>query len=82
MYVPLGEGDARVGEVVDELVRRGYDGWLVIERDTVLSEADDDAGVDGGAGSAADERVTAASRERRWVQLRIAQARATTGAGR
>ena len=82
MYVPLGEGDAHVGEVVDELVRRGYDGWLVIERDTVLSEADDDAGVDGGAGSAADERVTAASRERRWVQLRIAQARATSGAGR
>jgi hypothetical protein len=26
--------------------------------------------------------VAAASRERRWLQLRIAQARATTGAGR
>ncbi len=72
MYVPLGEGDAHVGEVVDELVRRGYDGWLVLERDTVISEHDDDA----------DERVAAASRERRWVQLRIAEYRATTGTQR
>lgn len=82
MYVPLGEGDAHVGEVVDELVRRGYDGWLVVERDTVLDEPDDDADVDAGDGTATDARVTAGARERAWVQSRIAATRTTTGTRR
>ena len=79
MYVPLGEGDAQVGDVVDELVRRSYDGWLVVERDTALPEPDDDADVEGGPGTAIDERIAAAARERTWVQERIAAARATSG---
>lgn len=79
MYVPLGEGDAHVGEVVDELVRRGYDGWLVIERDTVLDDPELDEPI---RGAGTDERVAAAERELQWVDARVAAARATTGSRR
>lgn len=74
MYVPLGHGDAHVGAVVDELVRRDYDGWLVIERDTVLDDPHD--------GTGGDARVATAERDRRWVETRIAATRATTGSPR
>lgn len=41
MYQALGAGDARVGEIVDALVAAGYDGWYVLEQDTVVeNEAD------------------------------------------
>jgi inosose dehydratase len=34
IFAPLGEGVARVPEVVDALRQAGYTGWLVIEQDT------------------------------------------------
>lgn len=41
MYQALGDGDASVGEIVDALVEAGYDGWYVLEQDTVVeNEAD------------------------------------------
>lgn len=68
MYTALGYGGAHVGEVVDELVRVGYDGWLVIERDTVLpwdTLLSEDA---------ARARVISAARDREWAEARIAAA--------
>jgi inosose dehydratase len=44
MYRPLGRGDLDVGAVVRTLERAGYDGWYVLEQDTVL-EAEPGAGV-------------------------------------
>src|SRR4051795_4315203 len=38
MYRPLGTGDVDVETIVTHLVRRGYDGWYVLEQDTVLEE--------------------------------------------
>ncbi|QYM74916.1 sugar phosphate isomerase/epimerase [Leucobacter luti] len=41
MYCALGEGDARIPEIVAALRDAGYAGWYVIEQDTVVeSEAD------------------------------------------
>lgn len=41
MYQALGEGDARVGEILEALAAAGYSGWYVLEQDTVIeSEAD------------------------------------------
>jgi inosose dehydratase len=34
IFPPLGEGIARVPDVVAALLRRGYDGWFVLEQDT------------------------------------------------
>jgi len=34
IFAPLGEGIARVPEVIDSLRQAGYTGWLVIEQDT------------------------------------------------
>src|SRR5258707_498689 len=34
IFAPLGEGIARVPEVIDALRQAGYTGWLVIEQDT------------------------------------------------
>ena len=34
IFAPLGEGIARVPEVIDSLRQAGYSGWLVIEQDT------------------------------------------------
>ncbi len=34
IFPPLGEGMARIPEVVEALQRVGYDGWYVIEQDT------------------------------------------------
>jgi inosose dehydratase len=42
MYQALGDGDARIGEIVAALRDSGYDGWYVLEQDTVV-ENDDDA---------------------------------------
>jgi len=36
LYRPLGDGDVAVADVVRTLEDRGYDGWYVLEQDTVL----------------------------------------------
>ncbi|MEV0414338.1 TIM barrel protein [Streptomyces sp. NPDC050448] len=37
MYRPLGQGDARIAELVGVLESSGYDGWYVMEQDAVLT---------------------------------------------
>ena len=39
VFCPLGEGDANVGDCLDELLRRGYASWIVVEQDRVLGPA-------------------------------------------
>ena len=36
LYVPLGQGDAQVREIIEELESTGYKGWYVYEQDAVL----------------------------------------------
>lgn len=43
LYRPLGEGGARIAEVVRGLESSGYEGWYVLEQDTVLA-AEPEAG--------------------------------------
>jgi inosose dehydratase len=50
MYRPLGQGDVDVAQIVRLLEGRGYQGWYVLEQDTVL------AGPPDGAGPLADVR--------------------------
>ena len=38
MYRPLGTGDVDVEAIVKHLLRRRYDGWYVLEQDTILAE--------------------------------------------
>ena len=38
MYRPLGSGDVDVDALVGYLRARGYDGWWVLEQDTILTE--------------------------------------------
>ncbi|WP_018334054.1 sugar phosphate isomerase/epimerase family protein [Actinomycetospora chiangmaiensis] len=38
MYRPLGSGDVNLTAVLRDLAARGYDGWYVLEQDTILSE--------------------------------------------
>jgi inosose dehydratase len=38
MYRPLGTGDVDVETIVSVLGRHGYDGWYVLEQDTILTE--------------------------------------------
>jgi inosose dehydratase len=38
IFPPLGQGIAQVGEVVEELLGRGYDGWFVLEQDTCAGD--------------------------------------------
>lgn len=42
MYQALGEGDARISEILDALADVNYDGWYVLEQDTVV---EDEAGA-------------------------------------
>lgn len=39
MYRPLGTGDVDVPAIVEQLRNRDYDGWYVLEQDTILTEA-------------------------------------------
>ena len=39
MYRPLGTGDVDFAAIVSYLTARGYDGWYVLEQDTILTEA-------------------------------------------
>lgn len=43
MYRALGEGDARVGEIVEALEAASFDGWYVLEQDTVVENEVDAA---------------------------------------
>ena len=38
MYRPLGQGDVDVAAIVGSLRARGYNGWYVLEQDTILTE--------------------------------------------
>jgi len=38
MYRPLGAGDVNVEAIVTHLAENGYDGWYVLEQDTILTE--------------------------------------------
>jgi inosose dehydratase len=40
LFKALGQGDARIAEVMDELDRHRYAGWLVLEQDTAISPDD------------------------------------------
>ncbi len=44
MYRPLGSGDVDVEAIVRHLGRRGYQGWYVLEQDTILTEEPRDEG--------------------------------------
>jgi inosose dehydratase len=37
LFRPLGDGDASIDEVVEQLDRHGYERWLVLEQDTTLT---------------------------------------------
>ena len=37
LYLPLGEGGARIGELIDLLRRQRYKGWLTVEQEVVLA---------------------------------------------
>ena len=53
MYRPIGDGDVDFGAVGAALARHGYDGWWVLEQDTIL------AGEPVGEGPVADVRRSA-----------------------
>jgi inosose dehydratase len=53
MYRPLGQGDVDVAAIVASLEGHGYDGWYVLEQDTILTEAPT------GEGPLADVRTSA-----------------------
>jgi inosose dehydratase len=53
MYRPLGSGDVDVPAIVGSLRARGYDGWYVLEQDTILT------GEPAGGGPVADVRAGA-----------------------
>jgi inosose dehydratase len=44
MYRPLGTGDVDVSAIVTHLRGRGYDGWYVLEQDTILTDEPTDEG--------------------------------------
>ena len=44
MYRPLGQGDVDVAAIALHLTRNGYDGWYVLEQDTILTEQPQDEG--------------------------------------
>lgn len=72
LYPPLGEGDAQVEDVLAQLVRGGYDGWYVLERDAMAEER---------MRAAPQERVTQAASMRAWVEAQLEALSASTGAG-
>ena len=47
LFKALGQGDARIAEVLDALQGHGYDGWLVLEQDTAITR--DEPTVNGGS---------------------------------
>ncbi|MDQ0894162.1 TIM barrel protein [Agromyces ramosus] len=59
VFVALGEGDLDVDRIVDTIVDSGYDGWIVVEQDVILQDADDVA-------RARADQVANRERLRRW----------------
>lgn len=41
VFVPLGDGDLAMDDLVQEVVDSGYDGWLIVEQDVVPRSADE-----------------------------------------
>jgi len=58
MYVPLGAGDVDIVGIITTLQDNGFDGWYVMEQDTIL------AGEPAGAGPLADVRASVAFLQR------------------
>jgi inosose dehydratase len=71
MYRPLGEGDARVAEIVETLEAAGYQGWYVLEQDRILATP---------AGSVDAADAQAAGEIRADVNASLAHLRAAVGA--
>lgn len=71
MYRPLGEGDARVAEIVETLEAAGYAGWYVLEQDRILAAP---------RGSAEDANAEAARAIRVDVSASLAHLRAAVQA--
>ncbi len=44
IYVPLGTGDVDFAAIVADLDRVGYDGWYVLEQDTILGAEPSEGG--------------------------------------
>ncbi|GGG13364.1 inosose dehydratase [Rhodococcoides trifolii] len=44
MYTPLGTGDVDISSVVNTLLDAGFDGWFVLEQDTILGDEPVDEG--------------------------------------
>jgi sugar phosphate isomerase/epimerase len=38
VFAPLGDGNARIADIVDKLATTGFDGWIVIEQDTCIGD--------------------------------------------
>lgn len=59
LYVALGAGDVDVAAIVRALEGSGYDGWYVLEQDTILmGDPDDPATPPGGGDPVADVRAS------------------------
>lgn len=58
MYVPLGAGDVDIAAIVAALEADGYDGWYVLEQDTILTGDPDEGGE--GPDPVADVRASVA----------------------
>lgn len=41
VFVPLGDGDLDMDNLIDAVVASGYAGWLVVEQDVIIAGADD-----------------------------------------
>jgi sugar phosphate isomerase/epimerase len=59
VFCELGTGGAHVDECLGELVRGGYDGWIVVEQDRVL-----------GPGQSFTVALEAAEHNRAWLRAR------------
>jgi sugar phosphate isomerase/epimerase len=68
MYRPLGGGDVDIAAIVGHLRGQGYDGWYVLEQDTILTEKNPGArarwptctpapNTSGGRSAASDDRL-------------------------
>ncbi|MBO1269643.1 sugar phosphate isomerase/epimerase family protein [Arthrobacter cavernae] len=44
MYVPLGQGDVGIADIVRKLLSAGYPGWFTMEQDTILESEPTDEG--------------------------------------
>ncbi len=44
MYTPLGAGDVDIAGIVTALRSNGFDGWFVMEQDTILDDEPTDEG--------------------------------------